>query len=118
MYNKVMQKSCTGSNNEICYLQTKKGDARFSSFFFFFLEGLGVHLRSLTQIYAPNGGTFLPHPPPPPKACIQMLIIQYFMYKYVAKLLRFPFHMFFFFNVYSERFTTTKIRFVRGRLMV
>lgn len=101
MYNKVMQKSCTGSNNEICYLQTKTGMQDFL-LLFFFLEGLGVHLRSLTQIYAPNGGTFLPHPPPPPKACIQMLIIQYFMYKYVAKLLRFPFHMFFFL-MYTRR---------------
>lgn len=117
MYNKVMQKSCTGSNNEICYLQTKKGDARFSSFFFFFWRGWGSILGPLPRSTPQTEEPFY-HTPPPPKACIQMLIIQYFMYKYVAKLLRFPFHMFFFFNVYSERFTTTKIRFVRGRLMV
>lgn len=35
MYNKVMQKSCTGSNNEICYLQTKTGMQDFLLFFFF-----------------------------------------------------------------------------------
>lgn len=63
MYNKVMQKSCTGSNNEICYLQTKTGMQDFLLLFFFW-SGWGSILGPLPRSTPQTEEPFTTPPPP------------------------------------------------------